>query len=88
MVKKKKEGKGGSHSKFPSYSEWCHGEEPLACRRQQEVHPAVLWGEKFQEKEKGAVDKGWGPEEPKPLTYFQILLEPDLALLQQKINTR
>lgn len=38
--------------------------------------------------EKGAVGKGLGPEEPKPLTYFRILLEPDLALLRQKINMR
>lgn len=54
MVKKKKEGKGGSRSKFPSYSEWCHGEEPLACRGRQEVHPAVLWGEKLQDREGGS----------------------------------
>lgn len=88
VKKKEREGKWELHSKFPSSSEWSHGEEPLACRGQQEVHPALLWGKKLQDREKGKVDKGLASGELKLLSYLWILLEPDLALLQEKIHMR
>lgn len=88
VKKKEREGEWELQSKFLSSSEWWHGEEPLACRGQQEVHPILLWGNKLQGREKEEVGKGLASGELKLLSYLWILLEPDLALLQEKINMR